>query len=107
MDAFDALLGENCLFSEQFEIPADRFKIEYGQDVPEINLMRAILLNGIESLKYNDNKNPGAAQQIRRQAKAWILANDLNDPYSFVSLCDIFNFEVIRLRDFILKTYGC
>ena len=103
MDAIDALAAEHALFSELFVIPSEQVSLRTLKHVPEIALCRATLERGIEDLFFVSKVDPGGAAKIRRDAKQWMMANHHDDPMSFVSLCDLFHFDIACLRNGLLN----
>lgn len=99
MDAIDALVGNHALFTEHFVVAPERAI----PDVPEIALLGSILERGIMDLFVQNKAEPGTAAKIRRDAKKWMMANNPHDAFSFVSICDVFRFDVPNLRNYLLS----
>jgi len=65
---------------------------------PEQELMLAILTDAVECvLKYCDE--PGAIRvKLFNEAQEWLFAQDEKDPFSFLNVCEILNFDPNYLR---------
>ncbi len=65
---------------------------------PEQELMLAILTDAIECvLKYLDDPVPMRAK-LFGEAHEWLFAQDEKDPFSFLNVCGILDFEPSYLR---------
>jgi hypothetical protein len=65
---------------------------------PEQELMLAILADAIECiLKYCDEPIPMRAK-LFNEAQEWLFAQDERDPFSFLNVCEILNFDPNYLR---------
>ena len=65
---------------------------------PEQELMLAILADAIECiLKYCDEPIPMRAR-LFNEAQEWLFAQDERDPFSFLNVCEILNFDPNYLR---------
>lgn len=65
---------------------------------PEQELMLAILADAIECiLKYCDEPVPMRAK-LFHEAQEWIFAQDDREPFSFLNVCEILNFDPSYLR---------
>ena len=65
---------------------------------PEQELMLAILADAIECiLKYCDEPIPLRAK-LFNEAREWIFDQDDREPFSFLSVCEILNFDPSYLR---------
>ena len=65
---------------------------------PEQELMLAILADAIECiLKYCDEPVP-MRLKLFNEACEWIFAQDDREPFSFLNVCDILNFDPSYLR---------
>jgi hypothetical protein len=65
---------------------------------PEQELMLAILADAIECiLKYCDEPVPMRAK-LFKEAQEWLFAQDEKDPFSFLNVCEILNFDPNYLR---------
>ena len=65
---------------------------------PEQELMLAILADAIECiLKYCDEPVPMRAK-LFHEAQEWIFAQDDREPFSFLNVCEIHNFDPSYLR---------
>jgi hypothetical protein len=65
---------------------------------PEQELMLAILTDAIECiLKYCDEPIPMRAK-LFSEAHDWLFDNDEKEPFSFLNVCEILNFDPSYLR---------
>ena len=65
---------------------------------PEQELMLAILSDAIECiLKYCDEPIPMRAK-LFSEAHDWLFDSDQNEPFSFLNVCEILNFDPSYLR---------
>jgi len=65
---------------------------------PEQELMLAILADAIECvLKYCDEPVPMRAR-LFNEAQEWLFDQDEKDPFSFLNVCEILNFDPGYLR---------
>jgi hypothetical protein len=65
---------------------------------PEQELMLAILADAIECiLKYCEEPIPLRAR-LYNEAQEWLFAQDEKDPFSFLNVCEILNFDPNYLR---------
>jgi hypothetical protein len=65
---------------------------------PEQELMLAILADAIECiLKYCQEPIPMRAK-LFNEAQEWLFAQDEKDPFSFLNVCEILNFDPNYLR---------
>ena len=65
---------------------------------PEQELMLAILTDAIECiLKYCDEPIPVRAK-LFSEAHEWLFAQDEKEPFSFLNVCEILNFDPSYLR---------
>lgn len=68
-------------------------------------LMMAVLNNGIDCYLSNRDATTARRRNLYLEAKEW-LESPAQGPFSFLGLCDTFNFESKGLRKAILAHHG-
>ena len=102
MDAMDALAANHGLFSECFVVPSEQASLG-TMKVPEVSLFRAMLERGVEDLFFQSANDPGGAAKIRRDTKKWLMSDNTEDVFAFITLCDMFHIDGKHFRQGLLN----
>jgi hypothetical protein len=65
---------------------------------PEAALMRAVLVDALECFQKGLVQQGRRARRLAREAEEWLLSDDTNWPFSFVSICAVLGLEPGYLR---------
>ncbi len=96
----DHTMGEGQLFQPDVLLPTQYFASMRKRvpREPEYRLIVAILEDAIDCYQKHLFARDHKAQQLFDDAEVWIVSDDREWPFSFVSICDILNLNAEYLR---------
>lgn len=68
------------------------------QASPELRLMAAVLIDAIRDYRNGPGARSGRSRQLARLAARWIASRERAWPYSFESICAVFDIDADGLR---------
>jgi len=69
-------------------------------------LMWAVFADGVESYRRNASAKTPHRQRLFLEAENWIFSTDLDWPFSFVNLCQMFGFNPHSVRQALWRWHG-
>ena len=93
------LIGPELVLPEQFFDPPMAVSRLSGERA----LQWAVLADGIDTYRRLAHTRSRAGQREFWKVKAWVMQSDYKWLYSFVNLCNTFNFEPAAVRQALLK----
>jgi len=70
---------------------------------PELRLMAAVMIDAIRDFRHAGDTCGPRARELARLATRWILSTDASWPFSFESICAVFDVEAGDLRRTLLR----
>jgi hypothetical protein len=71
----------------------------------ELRLMAAVMIDALRDFRQAGEARGTRARQLGRLARRWILSRDRSWPYSFESICAVFDVDADDLRRTLLREY--
>lgn len=68
------------------------------QAAPELRLMAAVMIDAIRDYRNGARARSGRSRQLARLAARWIASRERAWPYSFESICAVFDVDAEGLR---------
>ena len=65
---------------------------------PELRLMAAVLIDAIRDYRNGARARSGRSRQLARLAARWMASRERSWPYSFESICAVFDIDADGLR---------
>lgn len=69
----------------------------------ELRLMAAVMIDAIRDFRQAGEARGTRARQLARLATRWILSRNTSWPYSFASICAVFDVDADELRSTLMR----
>lgn len=90
--------GEDLPFFECFCPREELVALSLRDEYPQFKLYLAVLEEAFDALTVQSRKEPAAAARCRREALAWFDSASRASTFTFVSVCELFDFNIEQLR---------
>lgn len=66
------------------------------------NLAAEVFTSGLKSLLYHRQFSTSKGQRLYQEERAWLMSDDIRNPFSFENLAEYFHLDAAKLRRMVL-----